>query len=297
MATTPFARVDQEVRTCKTNTPHPARHKRATQQQHHLSFKLDTPCQSSCPCARTALCWKERSGDFQARVRGRHSTTVGARTPLEHAAASGNLNLVHGLLKAGANELEGWKACRGRTLLDAAALGGNADVMCALLQAGCGPDVNVVAASTGRSALYQSIVGKNEAAARRPVLFGADVNFEHRADKAGPLIAAVKAGYDDLVRDLLIAGADPNTRQSDCFEGTPLHAAAERGLASTVSVLLSSPKTDKNALNNAGQSPLTMASYSGRVAPLTTLLAAGADIHKWGASDAVAALSLTLELG
>ncbi|CAN0437518.1 unnamed protein product, partial [Ectocarpus fasciculatus] len=54
--------------------------------------------------------------------------------------------------------------------LDAAALGGKAGVMSALLQAGCGPDVNVVASSTGRSALYQSIVGKHAAAARKLIM-------------------------------------------------------------------------------------------------------------------------------
>ncbi|CAM9362488.1 unnamed protein product [Ectocarpus sp. 12 AP-2014] len=156
--------------------------------------------------------------------------------------------------------------------------------MSALLLAGCGPDVNAVAASTGRSALNQSIVGKQEATARRLVMFGAEVNFEDRADKTGPLIAAVRAGYGDLVRDLLIAGADPNAHQGQ-DGGTPLHAAAEWGLASTVSVLLSSPKTYKNALNNDGRSLLTMASYLGHVAALKMLLAAGADVHVSGASE------------
>ncbi|CAM9185509.1 unnamed protein product [Ectocarpus sp. 4 AP-2014] len=133
------------------------------------------------------------------------------------------------------------------------------------------------------------ILGKQEAAASRLIImFGADVNFEDRADKAGPLVAAVRAGCDDLVGDLLIAGADPNAHQYGWDGGTPLHAAAERGLASTISVLLSSPKTDKNALNNDGRSPLTMASCLGHVAALKTLLAAGADVHIRGASQYLA---------
>ncbi|CAM9484185.1 unnamed protein product [Ectocarpus sp. 13 AM-2016] len=134
--------------------------------------------------------------------------------------------------------------------------------MFALLQEGCGPDVNALAASTDKSAVYQSIVRKQEAAARRLVMYVRSrcQNFGDCADDADPLIAAVRAGYDDIVRDLLIAGADPYVHHC----GTPLHAAVERGLASTVSVLLSSPKTDKNALNNDERSPLTMASYLGR---------------------------------
>ncbi|CAM9354784.1 unnamed protein product, partial [Ectocarpus fasciculatus] len=126
-------------------------------------------------------------------------------------------------------------------------------------------------------------------------MFGADVNFEDRADKAGPLIAAVKAGYDGLVRDLLIAGADPNARQNECG-GTSLHAATERGLASTVSVLLSSPKTEKNARNNNGRPPLTTPSYFGRLETVKALLAAGADVGIRGASDPWEALWLATYL-
>lgn len=58
------------------------------------------------------------------------------RVPLEHAAASGDFDLVEKLLRAGANGGAGWKGCGRRTLLDAAALGGNDDVVSALLQAG-----------------------------------------------------------------------------------------------------------------------------------------------------------------
>ncbi|CAM9433861.1 unnamed protein product [Ectocarpus fasciculatus] len=218
------------------------------------------------------------------------------RAPLEHAAASGDLDLLKKLLKAGADGKAGWRGCRGRTLLDAAALGGKAGVMSALLQAGCGPDVNVVASSTGRSALYQSIVGKHAAAARKLIMAGADVNFVDRADKAGPLCAAVVAGYDDVVGDLLLAGANPNVRQSDCH-GTPLHVAAEQGLANTVSVLLSSPSTNKDALDNEGYSPLMIASHRGNVATVNVLLAAGADVGIRDPVDDASALALAAQFG
>ncbi|CAN0130687.1 unnamed protein product [Ectocarpus sp. 12 AP-2014] len=168
--------------------------------------------------------------------------------------------------------------------------------MSALLQGGCWSDVNVVASSTGRSALYQSIVGKHTAAARKLIMAGADVNFVDRADKAGPLLAAVGVGCGDLVNDLLLAGANPNVRQGD-RRGTPLHSAAKVGLAKTVSVLLSSPSTDKNALDNNGCSPLMAASLNGRVATVRVLLAAGADAGIPGPWDAASALSLTAQFG
>ncbi|CAM9297489.1 unnamed protein product [Ectocarpus sp. 12 AP-2014] len=74
-----------------------------------------------------------------------------------------------------------------------------------------------------------------------------------------------------------MAGANPNVIVRHSFgHGTPLHAAAKQGLANTVSVLLSSPSTDKNALDNQGFSPL-MASERGHAATVKVLLAAGAD--------------------
>lgn len=123
---------------------------------------------------------------------------------------SGNFGLVDKLLKAGANGSAGWRGCQGRTLLDASALGGNGRVMSALLRAGCGPDMNVISADSGRSALYQSIVGGHGTAARTLVLVGADVHSEDPIDRRFLLHAAVSVGQDDLVGDLLVGGACAN---------------------------------------------------------------------------------------
>lgn len=65
----------------------------------------------------------------------------------------------------------------------AAALGGNEDVVTALLQAGCVPDVPVVSVSSRRSALHLPVVCGHEAAARRLILAGADVDYRDPADK------------------------------------------------------------------------------------------------------------------
>ena len=220
------------------------------------------------------------------------------RVPLEHAAARGDFDLVDRLLKAGANGSAGWRGCRRRTLLDAAALGGNADVLSALLQAGCGPDVNSVSSSSRRSALYQAIVGKHEAAARRLIIAGADVNYEDPTDRATPLYAAaVTAQKEGLVRDLLIAGARPNARARHHQRRTPLHGAAELGLEKIVSALLDTPSTEKDALDDRGLSPLMLASRHGDASTVDNLLHAGADLTLRDDYDNNSAMESAVEAG
>ncbi|CAM9433791.1 unnamed protein product [Ectocarpus fasciculatus] len=218
------------------------------------------------------------------------------RVPLEHAAASGNLDLLDKLLKAGANGEAGWRGCGDRTLLDAALLGGNARVMSALLQAGCGPDADVLAQSTGRPVLYQSIVSKQKDVARELILAGVDVNIKDRAEKASPLLAAVRAGCDDLVRELLLAGANPNARLG-YDHGTTLHAAAHLNKAKIASVLLSSPSTEMDALDHEGYSPLMLAAERGHVATVEVLLAADADVDFRDVEYSCSALSLATQNG
>lgn len=219
------------------------------------------------------------------------------RVPLEHAAASGDFDLVERLLKAGANGSAGWRGCRRRTLLDAAALGGNDDVVSILLQAGCGPDVNSVSSSSRRSALYQSIVGKHETAARRLMLAGADVDYEDPTDRSTPLhAAAVVAQQDGLVRDLLIAGACPNAR-AGYERRTPLQRAAGLGLEKIVSALLSTPSTDKDAIDISGNSALMLAYCSGHLTTMKTLLLAGADLSLRDSDDNYSVLDMAAQGG
>lgn len=129
------------------------------------------------------------------------------RVPLEHAAAAGNHDLFKRLVSAGATCGAGWSGCDGRTLLDAASLGGNVDVVSTVLKKGSRSDVNVLATSPGRSALYTAVKGGHEAAARKLILAGADVNYEDPGDELPPLVAAVRGGCGTVVTDLLLAGA------------------------------------------------------------------------------------------
>ncbi|CAM9374444.1 unnamed protein product, partial [Ectocarpus sp. 8 AP-2014] len=196
------------------------------------------------------------------------------RAPLEHAAARGNLGLVERLLKAGANGGAGWRGCRGRTMLDAAALGGNPDVMATLLASGCASDVNVVSVSSRRSTLHVASVCGHEAAAKKLIIAGADVNRVDPGDAFVSLHVAVKGGHGDLVELLLVGGACPNSRTM--LGRTPLHLAATSGNNRVVSTLLGNVRTDVDALDSRGVSPLMVASDGGHSSTVEALLRAGA---------------------
>ncbi|CAN0048975.1 unnamed protein product [Ectocarpus sp. 12 AP-2014] len=60
------------------------------------------------------------------------------RAPLEHAAGTGNHDLVDKQLKVGANGKAGWRGCHGMTLLHAAVEGGDVDVITTMRRAGAG---------------------------------------------------------------------------------------------------------------------------------------------------------------
>ena len=95
--------------------------------------------------------------------------------------------------------------CAGRTLFDAAAQGGNVEVVSGLLAAGAGPDVNMVSASSGRSALSLATSLGHEDAARRLVSAGADVHFCNPRDLGDVLTLATRRGCQEFVTGMLMA--------------------------------------------------------------------------------------------
>ena len=200
------------------------------------------------------------------------------RVPLEHAAARGNLELVDALLGAGGDGAAGWRGCRGRTLLDAAALGGDANVVSAFVGAGAGPDVNVVSVSSKRSALYTATYCGHEAAARRLIQAGADVNFHDPMDQCSVLFRAVEGGLEQLVLDLLFHGAVVDAPLGKESEGySVVHIAAYFGLDRALSALLLNG-ADKDAQGNDGVTPLMIAAARGHLSIVGSLLAAGANM-------------------
>ena len=89
-----------------------------------------------------------------------------------------------------------------------------------------------------------------------------------------PLHSAAGNGNAELVRRLLVNGANPNAKNKD--GGTPLHDAARLGAnADTISALLEAG-ADIDARDNFGNTPLHAAAIIGRAIAARTLLGAGA---------------------
>ena len=71
---------------------------------------------------------------------------------------------------------------------------------------------------------------------------------------------AVEAGHEAAVRDMLRRGDDPNDCGSDVAGETPLHIAAERGMAGIAAQLLAA-RASPSARGNDGCTPLHLAAH------------------------------------
>ncbi|CAM9658323.1 unnamed protein product [Ectocarpus sp. 8 AP-2014] len=113
--------------------------------------------------------------------------------------------------------------------------------------------------------------------------------------KPGPSSPLLGQDVTILCVNVLMAGANPNARLG-YDRGTTLHAAAGMNKVTIVSVLLSSPMTDKDAQVN-GYTPLMVAAEQGHVATVKVLLAAGADVDVREVDYSCSALSLAAQYG
>jgi uncharacterized protein len=93
-----------------------------------------------------------------------------------------------------------------------------------------------------------------------------------------PLICAIIRGYEKVVDLLLSSGAGVNT-PSGGDESTPLMHAAAHGHASLVKVLLERGG-DVHALDNQGNTALTIAAAGGSTEIVGLLLARGSPIDR-----------------
>lgn len=195
-------------------------------------------------------------------------------SPLEHAVAKGDHDLVLILLKAGANVAGCKGRCGGgRTLLDAAAENGNSLVVSTLLEEGSLADVNVVSGSERMSPLHRAIVGGHTAAARALIVAGADVSLLDSTSRSA-LHCAVQGRHGVLAEDVMIAGADVNAENRD--GETPLHLASDAGDNHSIrAILLRGGRV--GVADTKGRRPLHAAVRGGHRAVVEALLKAGAD--------------------
>ncbi len=171
-------------------------------------------------------------------------------TPLQAAAAAGNVEVVKLLVKAGANQ----NAARGggRSALFEASMRGHAGIVRTLLQAG----TDVEAATIGSR--FHS--------------FPADSSYIVDADGVTPLIAAAENGHFEVLRLLVDAGGD--VRRTDSTGFTALMGAARAGHAGMAKFLVERG-ADLRAVDQIGRNALAHAVEFGHQREMASILTAG----------------------
>lgn len=236
------------------------------QAEENLNFEfLQAIAQGRSDDARILL---KRGADPNARLPG--SRRENGPTALMLAAMRGDVAVVTDLLRKGArlNETDQ----RGGDALKAAASSGALRVAKLLLQAGANPATQN---SEGYDALSLSVVGGFEDLVRELIRAHAPVRGGAAHD-GGPVSLAVIAGNPRILKMVLDAGGDPNTRNPSTGGTTPLMSAATRGDEPIARLLLQSgARVDQQ--ESSGKSALIFAAASGHFNIVSLLLKNGAD--------------------
>ena len=186
------------------------------------------------------------------------------RTALYWVSWNGHCSVVKTLCAAGAdtNVQDHW----GLTPLMGAAERGSDEIVCELIRAGA--SVNVVTSSewfgvaAGSTALHYAAAAKNCSVVKRLCAAGADTNVQDVLG-ATPLMCAAERGRDEIVCELIRAGASVNVvTSSGCWGvaagSTALHFAAECNHIKC-GVLLVEAGADMTVRNKESRSPLGLA--------------------------------------
>jgi ankyrin repeat protein len=217
-------------------------------------------------------------------------------TALHVAARGGHIEVARALLQAGANARESNDG--GDTALHLASEKGCIEIVRALLEAGAGEDVRK-RDNIGLSPISYACDGKHFEVFRALVEAGGDVN---ELDSVGhtALHWASVFGLTEGVRYLCAErGADVNKSTTGEDGHTPLTAASWIGRVEAVRVLLEAgADVNKSTTGEDGHTPLTAASKTGKIEVVRVLLEAGADVNKSATGgDGDTALTLATQCG
>lgn len=191
-------------------------------------------------------------------------------TPLHFAVVHEHLDIIHLLLKNGANGTT--LDVNGKTPLHSAIFQQRADIVRLLLTKT--EDVNVQG-RLGYTPLHLSIQVQNVDILWLLLEFGATLNIQ---DKKGntPLHIAVHEGNAGIVTLLLEMGADVNIGQE--YGDIPLHLAVSKQLIDITRSLLAKG-SNVNAQNNDGATPLHLAAEQGSTVIAELLSNKGANVN------------------
>ena len=213
-----------------------------------------------------------------ADVNGRSSAKLDfhGSQPLHGASASGCVEAMHILLRAGAriDLLNDY----GHNCILAASRMGQVEAIRELIAVGA--DVNSTGPD-GTSCLMIACEGDYIDAVRVLIDAGADVNYastrEQCRNPSSPLIIASQKGSVDLVNALMAAGAKVN--HSTCDGWTPLMAACAWGKDDVLNIHIAAG-AQVDQIDSNRRTALMAASTWGRVEAIRILVAAGAQVNK-----------------
>jgi uncharacterized protein len=251
------------------------------------------------PAASLSLLDAAESGDGPTALRllsvkgtDVNATDADGSTALMYAAANGDLELVRGLIKAGANVKLASQL--GTSAITEAAILGSARILDALLRAGADPNYKTPNGETPLMAAGRS--GKIDAA---KVLLeaGADINAKETWGGQSALMWAAAQSQADMVKFLASKGANlddhgkvnqwerkviQEPRPKDMNKGgfTPLHYAAREGCAACVQNLLAAG-ADPDSEDPDRETPLLLALENMHFDTAAVLVQGGADLDKW----------------
>ena len=100
---------------------------------------------------------------------------------------------------------------------------------------------------------------------------------EFSEDGFTPLGLASYFGHEDVVRFLLLKGADPNIHSRNGFNVYPIHSAVSSDY-NMVSKMLIEAGADVNVVQMSGVTPLHSAAHNGNIDLIIVLLEAGANV-------------------
>ncbi|HQS51226.1 MAG: hypothetical protein B7X86_02335 [Sphingobacteriales bacterium 17-39-43] len=127
------------------------------------------------------------------------------------------------------------------------------------------PEISIFeAAALGKNDHITNIVAEN------PGLV-----HEFSDDGFTPLSLAAYFGNEDIVRILLLSGADPNIPSKNGFSVYPIHSAVASNYTMIAKMLLEAG-ADINVVQKSGATPLHSAAHNGNIELLIVLLEAGA---------------------